>query len=662
MAEPPPVSTRAEPEGWSLAATAPAAFLLAALSAIFAWWAIKEGAYFGTVLLPGIVVLCAVAAIMLVALPPQRLRLSPVVAGAAGALVGLGLWTLASALWTPAPDAALFDAQRVLAYALVFGLSLLLTRLLGPRARLALVPFVFAAAVAGVADVIGLLTSNTPPDLLEVDGTLDSPLGYRNANAAFFAIALFAAVGLASDPERDWRLRGLALGTGTLAIDLMMLSQSRASIPAVGLAALAFILLSPARARALCWLGLAVVPAIAVIPALTDLYSAGDLPNGLEHITDEMRSAGRVTGLTVIVAALVAAAIARFEGRVPGFSSRGGRSNRLIAAGLAALVVAGGVGFVIKVGDPLDWIDQRAEEFKSGTGDSSGQESRFAFNAASNRYDLWRVALDDAGDDPLLGDGAGGFEYTYLQKKDVATQNARDAHSVELEVLSELGVPGLLLLLAAVGCMAAGAWASRRRGPPAAALSAVALAGGVYWLVHASVDWFWPYPAVTASAFGLLGVGCAAAGLVEGEPRWRPWRAVALAALAVLALSAIPPFLSERYVDHAYGTWRADLERAYDDLDRARSLNPLSDLPNLAEGAIAREAGDEQRAIEAFTDAAEQRPEEWAAHYLLAELKQRSDPAAARREILTAYELNPLSGRVRALARRLGVDLPPESP
>jgi hypothetical protein len=271
MPQPPPGGSPAETGTSPPRIAAPAALLLVSLSAILAWWAAKEGGYFGTVLLPGIVILCAVAGILLVTLPRGESRLSATVAGAVGGLVGLGLWTLASSLWTPAPDAALADGQRVLGYALIFGLSLWLARLLGQRSRLALVPMLVAALFAGAVAVIGLLTSDTPTDLLELDATLDAPLAYRNANAAFFAIALFPVVGLASDAERDWRQRGLALGTGTLAIDLMMLSQSRASIPAVGLAALVLVLASPQRLRTLCWLALAILPAIAVIPALTDL-------------------------------------------------------------------------------------------------------------------------------------------------------------------------------------------------------------------------------------------------------------------------------------------------------------------------------------------------------------------------------------------------------
>ena len=82
-------------------------------------------------------------------------------------------------------------------------------------------------------------------------------------------------------------------------------------------------------------------------------------------------------------------------------------------------------------------------------------------------------------------------------------------------------------------------------------------------------------------------------------------------------------------MNDAYDGWRTDASRAYDDLDRAQALNPLSVYPILAEGAIARGNGDRARAIDAFRRAATKRPEEWAAHYNLAELYARSSPRLA---------------------------------
>jgi Flp pilus assembly protein TadD len=105
-------------------------------------------------------------------------------------------------------------------------------------------------------------------------------------------------------------------------------------------------------------------------------------------------------------------------------------------------------------------------------------------------------------------------------------------------------------------------------------------------------------------------------------------------------------------VNDAYDGWRTDASRAYDDLDRAQALNPLSVYPVLAEGAIARANGDRARAIDAFRRAATKRPDEWAAQYNLAELHERSSPRLARRELAIAKRLNPYDPEVLALQRR----------
>jgi tetratricopeptide (TPR) repeat protein len=199
---------------------------------------------------------------------------------------------------------------------------------------------------------------------------------------------------------------------------------------------------------------------------------------------------------------------------------------------------------------------------------------------------------------------------------------------------------------------------ARRLDPSAAALAAIVLAATGYWLVHTSVDWLFPYPAVTAPLIALLGSGCALAvrrPAAPGGARGRGWRLALVAALALLAVSAVPPFLSARYVDDAYAEWRDDLQRAYDDLDRAHTLNPLNNLPLLAEASIANAAGDRDRALAALQEAEDLRPEEWATHYLIAQLHAKDDPALAREQIRIALELNPLDRTIAALADKLGV-------
>ena len=156
----------------------------------------------------------------------------------------------------------------------------------------------------------------------------------------------------------------------------------------------------------------------------------------------------------------------------------------------------------------------------------------------------------------------------------------------------------------------------------------------------------------------LLGAACAPAARALKPPAGAGGRLALLVALTALALSTIPIYLADRYVRRASEGWRADLERAYQDLDTARALNPFSDWPLLIEGEIARESGDTARAIDAFSRAVEKRPEEWAGRYRLAQLRASDQPPVARAQIREALALNPLGPEVRQLARRLGVDPP----
>jgi hypothetical protein len=638
-------SRRLEPAGF---------LLLATLTVVWSWWAAKDGAFFETVLLPGTILLCVITVLLAWAAPWRaHLRLSQPATIALASLAGLGAWAALSALWSPAPDTAIGDGQRILTYALAFGLGVWLCHLLADRMHLTLVPLAAAAAFAGIVAVIAMLTGDQAGRYL-YEGTLEYPLGYRNANAAFFAIALWPAVGLASHRGSGWLMRGAALATATLCIELAMLSQSRGSLPAAAVAVAVFVLFSQDRARRLGWLALAVVPALLTLPALTDLYEAGSAAGPLQSLA-ELRGAGRAITFTCLGSLVVGAAVARLGSGIPVSSRRLEVANRAALAGLAAGALAASTAFVVAVGDPVDWVDERVSQLLSGQdAQLGGQSNRFSsLDASTRRPAIWRVALRDIGDHPVLGEGGGGFLYSYLRERERnSPSSVRDAHSVELENLSEFGIPGFLLFAGAIVAGGLGAVQARRLGPGPALLSIVALTAGAYWIVHASLDWFWPYPAVTAPVLALLGSACAPTLRATADaPRGHGRRWLTAGAI-ILAISAVPAYLSDRYVKDAYDEWTSDTTSAYDNLDRAEALNPLSIDPVLAEGAIARAARDRARAIDAFSQATRERPEEWAAHYNLAELFARTDPGLARRELAIARELNPYDAEVLALRRK----------
>jgi hypothetical protein len=650
-----PADRQAAPAG-SRRVEPAALLLLAVLAIVWSWWAAKDGAFFETVLLPGTVLLCATTVVLAWAAPWRgSLRPSRPATIALASLAGLGAWAALSALWSPTPDVAIGDGQRILTYALAFGLGIWLCNLLVDRVHLALVPLAVAGAFAGIIALVGLLTGDHVGRYLEADGTLEFPLGYRNANAAFFAIAAWPALGLASHRASAWPVRAAALATATLCLEMAMLSQSRGSLPGAAAALCVYLLFSEDRARRMGWLALAVLPALLILPALVDLYRAANADAPLGSTLGELRGAGRAVAFTCLGSLAIGAAAALLGRGIPASARRVEIANRAALAGLVVAVLAGSVAFVEAVGDPVDWIDKRVTQLGSGqNANLTGQSNRFSsLNAATRRPAMWRVALLDAREHPLLGEGGGGFLYSYLRERDQNSPvSVHDAHNVELENLSEFGVPGLLLFVGAIGAAGLGAMRARRLGPEPAWLSIIALTAGVYWLAHASLDWFWPYPAVTAPVLALLGSACAPALRIAGNAAWGHGRRWLTAGAVVLAISAVPPYLSHRYVDDAYDEWRSDPSRAYDDLDRARALNPLSADPVLAEGAIARANGDRARAIDAFRRAAKKRPEEWASHYNLAELYARSSPRLARRELAIAKRQNPYDPEVLALEEK----------
>ncbi len=316
-------------------------------------------------------------------------------------------------------------------------------------------------------------------------------------------------------------------------------------------------------------------------------------------------------------------------------------------------MLVGGTVFVAKRGGPISFLDQRVSEFKAG-GNPNLQPAgtRFGVNVGTNRGDFWRVAWDQGKDNPLAGGGAGSFGAAYLMHRD-SLETPRDPHSVEMLMLSELGLVGLLLFGAFVVGAAVGGVRSRRSGLRAAALVAGGLGGATMWLAHSSYDWFWNYPAITAPAIFLLGAVVAPA-TFDAAARLAPRaRYVAAAVVAVVAIAAIPLFLSQRYANRGYDEFPGDSAAALDDLDRAASLNPWDPEPVLAKGVIEQRLGRDADAISSFRDGLARERDNYAAHYFLARALAPTDLAGAQAEAAEALRLNPLDRQTRRLNRRL---------
>lgn len=628
-----------------------AAFVLVAVGIVFAWWGWKQGAYFGPVFYPAAICLFLLLALFLVFVPFGGRLDGPARVGLI-ALIGLGAWTLISVLWTTVPTAALEYSERIFAYATLFVFGLWVTRLLGRRMLWALAPVAIAGAIVGIATTVVIATGTNVSWYLHEEATLRFPLGYRNANAAFFLICLWPLLGLAAWKQWRWQLRAVAVAMATILIELAVLSQSRGSIPALLLALLVYLVFAPRRLHAAGIIALAALPVLPALPALLDVYRYGHANAG---VVPPLHHAADLVGITAVLSLLLASvALGLIHPRL----HIGPSGVRLLSWGAAIVaivtVLVGGSIYVLRHGGPIGFVNQRISEFnKTGYPNLHGQGVRFGANIGSNRHDFWRVSIDQGLADPLLGGGAGSFQLAYLQHRR-SEESPRDPHSIEALAFSELGLPGLILLAFFIGGSALAAARSRRRGPIiAAALAAAAAAGGAQWFIHSSYDWFWQYPGVTGPGLYLLG---AAAGPGLSSPASgtaKRLRALAISALVVLSLLAAPLFLSDRYSQQAAAEAASDPRAALDDLGRAAELNPLNAEPLLLKGSVASELGERGVALGAFRGAANREPDDYAAYYFIARELLPVNRSAAQVALSRARRLNPQAPEVAALQRQL---------
>jgi hypothetical protein len=630
--------------------------IVATVAGVFVWWAWKQGGYFGTVFLPGAILFYGLLILLLLAAPFHG-RITGTVRVALAAIAALGAWTLLSITWTDSRDAVAQYAEHTILYAAAFCLGLWTCNLSGRRLMLPLGAVAATGAVIGVVITVTLAGGTDVPSFVHSDATLRFPIGYRNAEGAFLLICLWPLLALAAEGDLPWQLRALMLGTATMLLELAVLAESRGSLPAAAVAVAVFLALSPRRLRAATYLGLAAVPVLPALPTLLDVFQHGGAGPGLLPL---LRDSAHAIALTSVGSVLLAAVCIRgVEFRLSLSQRRIQLISRIAAVAAIAVLAVGGTVFVAKRGGPVQFLDQRVSEFQRGGNPNLRPEgTRFGVNVGTNRGDFWRVSLRQGKDHPLFGGGAGSFAAAYLQRRD-SFESPQDPHSVEMLLLSELGAVGLLLFGTFVGAAALSGLRSRRLGPSAAGLVAGSLTSGAYWLVHASYDWFWNYPALTAPVIFLLGAA-AAPPLLDRRAKlgWRP-RYLAVGALAAALVVALPLFLSERYANRAYGEYPQSPDAALDDLDRAASLNPYNPEPLLSKGLIESRLGRDRESISTFHDAIDRESDNYASHFLLARTLARSDPRAALAETEEAMRLNPLDGQTRHLKRRLQRELVP---
>jgi hypothetical protein len=560
------------------------------------------------------------------AVRPARLPLIAV-----GLLVGFAAWTAISAAWSPLPSLARDDGLLALFYAIA-----LVTPLVTLRSALDRLTATVVAVLALSALAVWTafhLRNDGDPEILYFAGRLDFPVTYWNGQAAMALIAFWPAIALAARRELLPVLRALALGGATTMICLWLATQSKGGGVALGVSAIVVFAVSSARLRLLPpTLIVAALGAFAADPVTEPFRTDG------QAFDDAVRHAGTVTLVLAAVGALIGLVYALADRRLHVSSQVRMWAGRIVLGLVCLAAVAGIVGFFVSVEHPVRATEERWDEFKSL--DSEASVGSHFSALGSNRYDFWRVAWEEFERHPAAGIGAYGWGEAYLVHGD-SLETPQRAHSLGLDALSELGIPGFLLVVGA-GVLVLVALGARAHGSLAAT---GALGAAAYFAVHSGGDWVWTIPAVGLPAFVIAGIALSEdrASLL-GSRVAIPAGVVTLLA-AVLAFS--PPWLSSRFVQRAYDA--PTLANAKDDLRWARRLDPLSVTPLVAESALVEPPDN----IAPLRKAVDRRPRNAEVHYLLGlALLDAGRDGEAERELRIALELSPRDAAIQAALDR----------
>lgn len=563
-------------------------------------------------------------------------RLSPIAWAAVAALAGLTAWTGISARWATDGGASLLEFDRTSTYLALF----LLAALVISRLSLAWIADGLGAGIA-VVGVLALVSRLVPGSLgsasLQVllpsaATRLSYPLGYWNGLAVLVAFA-FPLLLRASAEERGRVARGAAVMPLPMLAVVIYLTASRGGFLAAMLGTLVLVAASRRR-TALVGTAAAVVAGSTIgIIVVSRSRHLVDGPFTAKAIaSDGTRALVLLIVISVVTAAI--GALVPSELRTPTWLGR-----VLAGAAVAAVVVAALASHPIA----------RFEEFQKpppALAASGDVRAHLLSSNGSGRWQFWHAAVGQFERHPLNGSGAGSFEAWWAKHGSLATF-IRDAHSLELETLAELGIVGLVLL---VSFFAVALLAARRcwsLGDEAQRSARAALLGvAVSFLLASAIDWMWEMTVVTAVAMVTLGA-LVAHDTIGAEPK--PRRLTLRTALVIIALAGIVseavPLLAEVEITRSEravtaGNWRAAASAAA----AARALEPWAATPYLQAALVDERGGDLLDAEAQIRAAIARSSDDWRLRLIAARIyAKRGEIEPARHELLQARDLNPRS-------------------
>lgn len=560
----------------------------------------------------------------------------------AGLLAGFAVWTAASASWASNAEGAFEEFDRV---ALYLGVFVLAAFVAVPRVA----SFVADGLAIGITAIgfLGLASRLFPHLVSQRDAQallptaysrLSYPINYWNGLGILLALAYPLLLRRASGGTALWR--GLSLAPLPALSAAVYLTSSRTAAIAVAVGVVVLICFARDRwatigAALAAGAGSALtILVLADRPAIVNVPESGTAPVG----------AGRTAALLIaLICAGAGVAYGLGVRYLPAF-----RPRTAVNRALVALIVVG-LAVSIVASHPVRRFDSFSQHL---TGEEVNEDIRSHLLSVngSGRWQYWQSAVDEFSNHRLKGGGAGSYEAWWAQHGRLAGY-VRNAHSLYLEVLGELGVVGLLLLVGGLlVALGAGIRCALRSPPEEQNLRPALVATSSAFLIAAGVDWMWQVTVVSVVGIACLGLLAGMRSEGDGESRARLTgraRIVAVAAatvvgLALIAGQGIALLATLNLKQSQAAVRRGDVHAALRAALSARDLQPWAAEPYTQLALVEEQASALPEAERRIKQAITRNRADWRLWLIAARIQtKRGEIEEARRSLARARTLNP---------------------
>ena len=584
-----------------------------------------------------------------------------------GLLVAFAAWTTASLAWTQSSERTMGDVSLELVYVALAALVFIaMGRTAARHALNGLACGIALVAVVALLSRLHFQWFSTPAIAQAVPDSarrLAYPLNYWNALADLMAIGIPLTLRAACG-ARTMRWRTIAGATVPLLGLCAFLTASRGGTIAIAVGVAVFVVLVADRLPAIGVVGASGAGTALLIAAANQRAAVRDglRSNLATHQGNELLAVAVAVAVGVGLLVMAVGLIERHavRPRALTFSRRRATAVGSLAflLALVAFTAAGGFGFL-----GHEWA-----QFKTPTGPSrlagANALQRLQNVTGQGRYQYWQAAVSAANAHPLTGTGAGTFAFWWAQFGTLSGGFVRDAHSLYIQALGELGYPGLLLIAGFVAfVLVCGVLRAIRTADPGQRLVlAAATAGATAFALAAAVEWIWLIPVLPIAFFVLAGAiatsSVASEGVTLGAPPESPAPAAARRPRRVLLLRitfaavclgaaiaiAIPMAATEAVRDSQALARSGNLGTALADARDAASLQPYAASPWLQEALVLEVESRIPQAVVAAEHATREGPTDYDNWLVLSRLQARDGHAgAALQDYLRAHSLSPHS-------------------